>query len=188
VLARVVAAITREAPNDQPNGPTETAIDALHAAHLSMLDVVLPLVDGDPAAQGALRAEGDRIAELVSATADDVRALRLAGEANERRAAVEPWREPRPQTSASEPEAPDAPCSEVGFELGEVDPHGELELILSLDEKKGSAWLSQEMWQRMGEVAGWSAPAAMAPSLSSTGTRSPCRSTSSRPTRVRYGG
>jgi hypothetical protein len=31
-----------------------------------------------------------------------------------------------------------------------------LELILSLDERKGSAWLSQEMWQRMGDVTGWS--------------------------------
>jgi hypothetical protein len=44
---------------------------------------------------------------------------------------------------------------EVGFELGEVDRHGELELILEVNGAKDSAWLSREMWERMGEVAGW---------------------------------
>ena len=48
---------------------------------------------------------------------------------------------------------------EVSFELGEVDHHGELELILEVNGAKDSAWLSKEMWERMGEVAGWkSAP------------------------------
>jgi hypothetical protein len=46
-------------------------------------------------------------------------------------------------------------ASSIGFELGEVDHHGELELRMSLDEKYGSAWISKEMWERMGEVAGW---------------------------------
>lgn len=44
---------------------------------------------------------------------------------------------------------------EVSFELGEVDHHGELELILEVNGAKDSAWLSKEMWERMGEVAGW---------------------------------
>lgn len=47
---------------------------------------------------------------------------------------------------------------EVGFELGEVDHHGELELILEVNGAKDSAWLSKEMWERMGEVAGWQEP------------------------------
>ena len=46
-------------------------------------------------------------------------------------------------------------ASDIGFELGEVDHHGEMELRMALDEKRGSAWLSKEMWERMGEVAGW---------------------------------
>jgi hypothetical protein len=36
---------------------------------------------------------------------------------------------------------------EVGFELGEVDHHGELELILKVNGVKDSAWLSREMWE-----------------------------------------
>lgn len=44
---------------------------------------------------------------------------------------------------------------ETGFDLGEVDSSGELCLVLHIDEHKGNAWLSREMWGRMGEVAGW---------------------------------
>lgn len=47
---------------------------------------------------------------------------------------------------------------EAGFAIGTVDNHGELELALNIDEAKGSAWLSEEMWRRMGEVAGWAKP------------------------------
>ena len=49
----------------------------------------------------------------------------------------------------------EGPVHESGFALGEVDHHGELELVLEVNGAKGSAWLSREMWERMGEVAGW---------------------------------
>ena len=52
-------------------------------------------------------------------------------------------------------EIPTRNASDIGFELGEVDHHGEMELRMALDEKRGSAWISKEMWERMGEVAGW---------------------------------
>ena len=78
-LDDVVRAIVREAPDDQPNGPTEAAIEALHESHLALVHWIhraglkLPVE-----VEALLRAEGDRIHDLVNAIADDVRALRLA--------------------------------------------------------------------------------------------------------------
>jgi hypothetical protein len=45
----------------------------------------------------------------------------------------------------------------VGFDVGEVDHHGEIELRLHVGSHHGSMWLSREMWHVIGERAGWSA-------------------------------
>lgn len=81
-LDRLVRGMIREAPDEQPNGPTEAALVAFQDAHIAMLDKVLPLLH--PMAHGVVRAEGDRLGELAEALADDARALRLAYEASSR--------------------------------------------------------------------------------------------------------
>lgn len=78
VLGMIVRGIVREAPDDQPNGPLECAIEEVHEAHLRMLDVVLPLTQAHPEAHGALCVCGDAIADLTSLLADQARALELA--------------------------------------------------------------------------------------------------------------
>jgi hypothetical protein len=81
-LDRLVRGMTRETPNDDPNGPTEAALVAVHEAHVHVLKIVLPLVSVVPSRR-ALRQEGDRIADLTAALSDDARALRLAHEASD---------------------------------------------------------------------------------------------------------
>ncbi len=44
---------------------------------------------------------------------------------------------------------------EVGFSAGAVDDSGELELTLHIDGHTGRCWLSREMWEAIGESAGW---------------------------------
>lgn len=82
-LDRLVRSMISETNDEQPSGPTEAAIVATHEAHVHVLKLVLPLVTV-PSARRALREEGDRIADLTSALADDARALRLAYEAGQR--------------------------------------------------------------------------------------------------------
>lgn len=45
----------------------------------------------------------------------------------------------------------------AGVSCGKVDHHGELELILEVDGEKGSCFISREMWEALGDVAGWTA-------------------------------
>lgn len=47
--------------------------------------------------------------------------------------------------AAAEPDA-----HEVGFSVGDLDHHGELELKLTVDGAEGSCWLSREMWEAVG--------------------------------------
>ena len=51
--------------------------------------------------------------------------------------------------------APPAKAHETGLSIGELDSSGEMRLELEVDGHKGNLWLSKEMWERMGEVAGW---------------------------------
>lgn len=44
----------------------------------------------------------------------------------------------------------------VALTVGELDHHGELELKLSIDDVEASLWISQEIWESIGEYAGWS--------------------------------
>lgn len=46
-------------------------------------------------------------------------------------------------------------AKEVGLTCGKVDRHGELELLLDVDGARGSCFLSREMWEALGERAGW---------------------------------
>lgn len=102
ILPRVVRAITREAPNDKPNGPVEVMVEKLHAAHLEILgahDGVKMFVSFHD-----VKAEGDVIARFVDALADQDRALRLALEAD----AAQADRDEAPYV------CPDPMCAVVG--------------------------------------------------------------------------
>lgn len=82
VLPDVVRGMTREAPDDKPNGPSEEAIEALSEAHLEALES-----RSDGVVDGILeRRESDALGHLMHALADDARALRLALEHDERSA------------------------------------------------------------------------------------------------------
>lgn len=43
----------------------------------------------------------------------------------------------------------------MGISARGTDHHGELELVLTIDEHAGSCWLSKEMWLAFAEHAGW---------------------------------
>lgn len=80
-LDNVVRAIVREAPGDQPNGPIEEAIAALHESHLALLHEVTVwghTIGMSDEVRTASKTTGDRIFTLTNAIADQVRALRLA--------------------------------------------------------------------------------------------------------------
>lgn len=46
----------------------------------------------------------------------------------------------------------------AGISGGQVDHHGEYELLLEVNGHKGSVWISKEMWESIGEHAGWVPP------------------------------
>jgi len=78
VLPDLVRGMVREAPRDNPNGPSEEAIQALHAAHLKVIEW--------PERELGIATEGAVIERLTHSLADDARALRLALEHDERSA------------------------------------------------------------------------------------------------------
>lgn len=48
-------------------------------------------------------------------------------------------------------------ATEVGMTTGTMSS-GELELKLNIDDVKGSMYLSHEMWEELGNIAGWTKP------------------------------
>lgn len=47
---------------------------------------------------------------------------------------------------------------ETGIQGIGIDSSGEYEIELTINEHKGRCWLSKEMWEAIGEHAGWSKP------------------------------